>query len=169
VSSVERVRTLNDDDADAAIAVVNAAAGWYADIVGDQVDGPEMTPDAFAEESSRMTWFGAFAGDDLIGVIGMEYVADVALLRHWYVDPARQRSGAGSALREHLEASVTGVDRIVAGTYEANFKARAALERAGYTLSQDCQAVLEAYYDIPADRRRTSVTYERRLEHHADA
>ena len=159
-SSAVTVRALAEADGAAALEVVNAAAHWYEEITDDE-PGPEMTPETWAVESQRMTWFGAFEDGELIGVLGLEYVDDVALLRHWYVDPARQRSGAGSQLREHLEQSVRGVDRIVAGTYAANYKARAALERAGYRLSADSQAVLRTYYDIPDDRRETSVTYER--------
>lgn len=39
--------------------------------------------------------------------------------------------GIGSRLREHLEGQVRGVSRIIVGTYAGNYKARAALEKAG--------------------------------------
>jgi RimJ/RimL family protein N-acetyltransferase len=156
------IRTLSLADRDAALAVINAAAVWYGEIQpSGELSDVEMTVERWAAESERMTWFGAFADGALIGVVGLEYAYDVALLRHWYVLPDRQRSGAGTLLRQHLEASVVGVGRIVAGTYEANYKARGALEGAGYALSADSQAVLRRYYDIPADRRDSSVTYER--------
>jgi RimJ/RimL family protein N-acetyltransferase len=157
---VVTIQTLADQHRDAALRVINAAAGWYEEIVDAEPDHPEMTPQQWAAESERMTWYGAFLEGQLVGVIGCEYLADVALLRHWYVAPSQQRSGAGSRLREHLERHVTGVTRIIAGTYEANYKARGALERAGYRLSRDPQSVLRAYYDIPPERRETSVTYE---------
>ena len=156
------IRKLTDQDREAAVGVINTAARWYDEIVPDSELGDvEMTAEEWSQEAQRLTWFGAFTEGQLIGVIGREYVSDVALLRHWYVLPDHQRSGAGSLLREHLEADVTGVDTIVAGTYAANFKARSALERSGYRLSSDSQAVLRAYYDIPDDRRASSVTYER--------
>ena len=158
------VRTLTEEDRRAAVAVINEAARWYAEVLpSEEVSDTEMTAEEWDVESQRMTWFGAFAGRELIGVIGLEYVENVALLRHWYVLPDRQRHGAGSRLREHLERSVTGVERIVAGTYGTNYKARGALERAGYRLSPDPLAVLDAYYDIPPDRRASSVTYELNL------
>ena len=47
------------------------------------------------------------------------------------------------------------------GTYEGNYKARRMLEAAGYSLSKDSQAVLQTYYDVPGDRARGSVTYEK--------
>jgi hypothetical protein len=75
-----------------------------------------------------MTWYGAFAANALVAVMGLEYVRDVALLRHAYVRPEWQRAGVGSRLREHLESQVRGVGWIIVGTYEANGKARRALE-----------------------------------------
>jgi hypothetical protein len=47
------------------------------------------------------------------------------------------------------------------GTYARNYKARGALEKAGYRLSPDSEAVLREYYAIPEDRLRASVTYEK--------
>jgi RimJ/RimL family protein N-acetyltransferase len=55
------------------------------------------------------------------------------------------------------------VRRIIVGTYARNYKARGALEKAGYRLSEDSAAVLRAYYAIPEDRLRASVTYEKPL------
>ena len=49
----------------------------------------------------------------------------------------------------------------IVGTYAANYKARGALEKAGYRLSPDPEAVLRAYYSIPEDRLTSSVTYEK--------
>jgi hypothetical protein len=49
------------------------------------------------------------------------------------------------------------------GTYAGNYKARGALGKAGYHLSGDSEAVLRAYYAIPEDRLKSSVTYEKQL------
>lgn len=110
-----------------------------------------------------MGWYGAFDGDVLVGVMGLERQGPVALLRHAYVLPGHQRRGVGGRLREHLEAAARGAERIVVGTYARNYKARRALEKAGYALSPDPVAVLRAYYRIPKDRLQASVTYEKRL------
>jgi hypothetical protein len=50
---------------------------------------------------------------------------------------------------------------VIVGTYAANHKARALLEKSGYTLSPDSTAVLRRYYAIPEDRLFASVTYEK--------
>ena len=159
-----KIRPLTEDDRGAALAVINTAARWYQEFLPtEEYHDPEMTPDDWAQETKRLRWYGAFAPDMLLGVMGLEYVKDVALLRHAYVLPDRQRSGIGSLLRTYVEQQIRGVSRIVVGTYTGNYKARTALEAAGYALSADPEAVLRAYYDIPEDRLQSSVTYEKEI------
>ncbi|MPZ72787.1 MAG: GNAT family N-acetyltransferase, partial [Nitriliruptorales bacterium] len=88
------MRTLTHEERDAAVRLINAAAGWYAEFLPpEEVPDPEMTSEQWSVEARRMTWYGAYADEELVGVIGLEFVEDVALLRHWYVDPASQRRG----------------------------------------------------------------------------
>jgi RimJ/RimL family protein N-acetyltransferase len=158
------LRALTPEDRDAALAVINEAARWYRDFLPpDHLHDPEMTPEQWEAESRRLAWYGAFIGDRLVAVGGVEQVRDAALLRHGYVLPPYQRRGLGGLLREHLERQARGVRRIIVGTYAGNYKARGALEKAGYRLSADPEAVLRAYYTIPEDRLRSSVTYEKPL------
>jgi GNAT superfamily N-acetyltransferase len=157
-----RIRALAVTDRADALAVINEAARWYRDFLPPGAyHEPEMTPEAFDAESRRMTWYGAIDGRRLVGVMGLEYVRDVALLRHAYVLPDRQRAGVGSRLLAHVEGEVRGVGRIVVGTYRGNFKARRALEKGGYRLSADPESLLRAYYAIPEDRLGASLTYEK--------
>jgi GNAT superfamily N-acetyltransferase len=158
------IRPLTPGDRDAALAVINTAARWYRDFLPpEDVHDPEMTPAQWEAEARRLIWYGVFDGDMLVAVGGLEHVRDVALLRHGYVVPEHQRRGVGALLREHLEQQVDGVTRIIVGTYARNYKARGALDKAGYRLSADSQAVLRAYYAIPEDRLTSSVTYEKQV------
>jgi len=151
-------------DRDAALAVINTAARWYREFLpAGEVHDPEMTPAQWEAEAQRMTWYGAFVEGALVGVIGLEYVKDAALLRHAYILVEYQRRGIGTSLQEHLEAQVRGVHRIIVGTYRGNYKARKMLEGAGYTLSPDPESILRTYYAIPEDRLKSSVTYEKSL------
>jgi len=157
-----RIRALTAADRDAALAVINAAARWYREFLPvEEYHDPEMTPAQWEAEAQRMTWYGAFVEGALVGVMGLEYAKDVALLRHAYVLAEYQRGGIGTCLREHLEAQARGVRRIIVGTYRENYKARRMLERSGYTPSPDPEAVLRTYYSIPEDRLKSSVTYEK--------
>lgn len=164
VPSDIQIRLLTEGDRGTALAVINAAARWYQEFLpAEEYHDPEMTQDEWAKEAERLTWYGAFVSETLLGVMGLEYVKDVALLRHAYILPDQQRRGVGSLLREYLEQQIRGVNRIVVGTYVGNYKARGALEVAGYTLSANPEAVLRAYYDIPEDRLQSSVTYEKEI------
>src|SRR5438477_6129361 len=46
--------------------------------------------------------WGCEADDALVGVMGIQPVRDVDLIRHAYVLPAHQRHGVGAALLQHL-------------------------------------------------------------------
>ena len=181
-----KIRELTRADQDAAVVVINTAAQWYQEFLSaEEYHDPEMTSAQWQAEAKRLTWYGAFQAEVLaeasaeastevspevlLGVMGLEYVQDVALLRHAYILPEQQRHGIGSRLREHLENQIRGVERqgvarIIVGTYTGNYKARAALEGAGYQVSADSEAVLRAYYAIPKDRLQSSVTYEKVIE-----
>ena len=158
------VRPLRAADREAALAVINEAARWYREFLppGDYHE-PEMTAEEWDQEAQRLTWYGGFVGGRLAGVAGLEHARDVALLRHGYVLPDFQRTGIGARLVEHLEGEARGVDRLVVGTYRDNYKARRALEKAGYRPSLDPEAVLRTYYSIPEARLRSSVAYEKTL------
>ena len=160
------VKALDASSGSAAVTVINAAAKWYAEFLPpSEFHSEEMTLESWADEARRLTWYGALDGGELVGVMGLERVDDVVLFRHGYVLPRCQRQGIAAILQEHLEQEASGVDRIIVGPYAANYKARAALEKADYQLSPDSEAVLRRYYDIPEDRLQSSVTYEK---HRAD-
>ncbi len=156
------VRVLTPADRSSALHVINTAARWYSEFLPDEeLHDPELTESGWDRESERMTWYGAFEGGRLIGVAALEYIRNVALLRHAYVLPGHQRQGTGGLLIRELEAAIEGVDRIIVGTYQGNYKARGALEKLGYRECTNSDEVLRAYYSIPEERLRTSVAYEK--------
>lgn len=160
------IRRLSPEDREDALVVINDAARWYRDFLPpEDYHEPEMTTDVWDAEARRMAWYGAFEVEttQLLGVMGLERLRDVALLRHAYILPEMQRKGVGAELLSHLERELAPGTRVVVGTYRENFKARAALEKAGYEASPDPEAVLRTYYSIPEDRLRASVTYEKIL------
>lgn len=164
------IRPLTAVDRDAAVDVINVAARWYRDFLPpEELHDPEMTAAQWDDEARRLTWYGAFVDGAPVGVMGLEHMGDAALLRHAYILPEHQHHGIGLRLVEHLElvarreAAAAGLRRVIVGTYARNYKARGALEKAGYRLSEDPAAILRRYYTIPEDRLRTSVTYEKPL------
>lgn len=159
------IRELTSADRVRAVEVVNAAADWYREFIPQgELHSPEMDEAGWEAEAQRMTWWGAFAEGELVGVMGSEPAREVVLLRHAYVLPLYQRQGVASLLLAHIEARLPRPSRLVAGTYRDNYKARGNLEKAGFSLSTDPVTVLRTYYEIPEDRLRTSVTYEKKLD-----
>ncbi|MCY4369815.1 MAG: GNAT family N-acetyltransferase [bacterium] len=144
--------------------MINTAASWYEEFLGrEELHSPEMDEATWDAEARRMTWWGAFVGGLLVGVMGCEPAGDAVLMRHAYVLPEYQRNGIGTALLVHSEETLPVPVRIVVGTYAANYKARGNLEKAGYRPSAKSETVLSKYYDIPEDRISTSIVYEKVL------
>jgi len=70
-------------------------------------------PRVVNEDQLSIRTLTARDGDAAVAVMGQEYVSDVALLRHVYGLPDRQRRGVALLLHEHLERQIHGVDRII--------------------------------------------------------
>src|SRR3954451_14618796 len=98
------IRPCRDDDREAILAIVNAAAEAYRGVIpADRWHEPYMPADELAGEiAAGVAFWGYEASDGLVGVMGVQSVRDVELIRHAYVLPAGQRHGVGGALLEHL-------------------------------------------------------------------
>ena len=103
----------------------------------------------------------AFSGCEidgaLVGVMGVQPVRDVVLIRHAYVVPARQRQGIGAALLEHLIAATDR--RVLVGTWAAAGWAIRFYERHGFERvpAEATAELLRAYWSIPERQIATSV------------
>ena len=115
--------------------VCNDGASAYRGVIAaDQWKDPYMPEDELKSEMlAGVEFYGAFDFEqELVGVMGLQQVGDVALVRHAYTRTRRQRAGIGSALLAHLQ-SVT--DRpILIGTWKAASWAIRFYERRGFTL-----------------------------------
>lgn len=157
------IRSYESADLPAALSVINAAARSYrAFLPPEHYHEPLMTPEDFRREAERMRFFVAVDPDGaVVGVMGLERVSDVALIRHGYVRPDRQRQGIGEALLAHLEGQVPAGTRIYIGTYRENTVARGHLAKYGYREVVDSDSILLAYYEIPEAQRRASIAFEK--------
>ena len=101
-----RIRRCRDDEREAIVAIVNAAADAYRGVIpADRWREPYM-PAAELEHEIRagVEFWGCERDGELVGVMGVQRVRDVELIRHAYVAPGSQRAGVGGALLEHLAA-----------------------------------------------------------------
>jgi len=160
---VSGIRPCRDDERAAILAIVNAAAEAYRGAIpADRWREPYMPPDELdAEIASGVAFWGYEADGALVGVMGIQPVGDVDLIRHAYVAPGSQRHGVGGALLEHLTGSATR--RMLVGTWAAADWAIGFYRRNGFELvSPELKAaLLRKYWSIPDRQIETSVVLAR--------
>jgi GNAT superfamily N-acetyltransferase len=153
------IRRCRDDERPAISAIVNAAAEAYRGAIPEDCwHEPYMDQRAVEREiAAGVVFWGYEADGELIGVMGIQPVDDVDLIRHAYVKPGSQRQGVGRALLLHLRGLTER--RILVGTWAAADWAIAFYLRQGFELvSQDQKTeLLERYWDIPQRQIETSV------------
>jgi N-acetylglutamate synthase-like GNAT family acetyltransferase len=140
-------------------AVINAAAERYRGVIpADCWHAPYMAEAALAEELAAGVQFSVFlAQDRIIGVMGLQFVDDVALIRHAYVHPGAQHRGVGSALLRAQQRDVEGP--LLIGTWAAATWAVAFYQRRGFALvtATAKDALLVRYWNVPPRQRAASV------------
>ena len=153
------IRPCRDDERDVILAIVNAAAEAYRNVIpADRWHDPYMPrAELDGEIAAGVAFWGYDDDDGLVGVMGVQPVRDVELIRHAYVDPARQRGGVGGALLEHLIA--TAVQPLLVGTWAAAEWAIRFYERHGFVRvsSRRKTELLQRYWTIPDRQVETSV------------
>jgi GNAT superfamily N-acetyltransferase len=153
------IRPCRDDERGAILAIVNAAAEAYRGVIpADRWHEPFMPAAELDDEiAAGVAFWGYEDGGDLVGVMGVQPVLDVELIRHAYVAPGGQRRGVGGALLEDLLARTTRP--VLVGTWAAASWAIAFYERHGFELvaRERTAALLEKYWSIPARQVETSV------------
>ena len=153
------VRRCRDDDRDAILAIVNAAAEAYRGVIpADRWHDPYMPAGELdGEISAGVEFWGYEADGELLGVMGIQPLDDVDLIRHAYVKPGRQRGGIGGALLEHLMARAT--KPLLVGTWAAAEWAIAFYRRHGFVqvTPEEKTRLLRTYWTIPERQIETSV------------
>ena len=157
------IRPCRDDERPLILAIVNAAAEAYRGVIpADRWHAPYMSAaELDAEIASGVAFWGYDDGGQVIGVMGIQPVADVDLIRHAYVVPDRQGEGVGAALLRQL--TETAARPVLVGTWAAAAWAIRCYERHGFELvSQEEKArLLRTYWNIPERQVATSVVLAR--------
>jgi GNAT superfamily N-acetyltransferase len=153
------IRRCRDDERAAILAIVNAAAEAYRGVIpADRWHEPYMpSHELDAEIAAGVAFWGYEAGGALVGIMGIQPVRDVDLIRHAYVSPDSQGRGVGSALLEHLARAKTR--RMLVGTWAAADWAIRFYRRHGFeqVSPERRTALLKAHWTIPDRQIETSV------------
>jgi GNAT superfamily N-acetyltransferase len=144
-------------------AVVNDAAEAYKGAIpSDCWKEPYMTTEELTEEVGRgVEFYGWYENDELIGVMGIQPVKDVTLIRHAYVCTSHQRRGIGEKLLRYL-VNLAGNQKteILVGTWRAAWWAVKFYEKNGFQLvsiEASNRSRLRRYWTIPDRQAETSV------------
>ncbi len=109
------------------------------------------------EIEAGVRFWGFEQDGELVGIMGVQDVGDVTLIRHAYVRPSHQGRGVGGKLLVALRAKT---DRpVLMGTWAAATWAIRFYEKHGFRLvtPQEKDRLLRKYWSIPSRQIETSV------------
>lgn len=157
---MDNVRLCRHDERKAMLGIINAAAEAYRGVIpADCWHDPYMpAPDLDREIAGGVEFWGYEIAGELIGVMGIQSVRDVDLIRHAYVMPGHQRHGVGGGLISHLQRLTTR-SRMLVGTWSAATWAIRFYQHHNFQLlgSERARALLKTYWTITDRQIETSV------------
>jgi N-acetylglutamate synthase-like GNAT family acetyltransferase len=153
------IRQCNSGDFEAIHTIINDAAEAYKGVIPeDRLNTPYMTKDELQHEiDDGVVFWGYEDGGALVGVMGIQNVKDVTLIRHSYVCTTRQSEGIGGRLLSELREKTSRP--ILIGTWADAARAIRFYERHGFRLvsSEEKDRLLKTYWSIPERQIETSV------------
>jgi GNAT superfamily N-acetyltransferase len=154
------IRRCRDDELEVVLAIVNEAAAVYRGVIpSDRWHEPYMPADELAAEIAGGVefWGWVDSHDELVGVMGIQPVQDVWLIRHAYVRSAAQGCGVGGELLSGLTERVGG--QLLVGTWATATWAIRFYERHGFVAvpREQIGPLLRRYWSIPERQVETSV------------
>ena len=146
--------------------VINDAAIKYKGVIPDNCwHEPYMSEQELINEfNDELRMYGYHRDSKLIGVIGIQEVKDVILIRHAYTLTSYQGKGTGSELLRYLLKKNQN-SRLLVGTWRDAIWAIRFYEKFGFILHAKDQStlLLKKYWKIPSNQIKNSVVLERQL------
>ncbi len=117
-------------------------------------------PELRREIADGVVFWGWQEGSDLVGVMGIQDVQDVTLIRHAYVRTTKRNQGIGGELLAHLREE-TSRPMLVGTWAEATWAIRF-YENRGFRLvtAEEKDRLLKRYWSVPRRQIETSVVLE---------
>ena len=144
--------------------VINDASLKYKGVIPDNCwHEPYMSEQELIDEfNNQVRMFGYNHNNKLTGVIGIQTVKDVILIRHAYTLTSCQGKGTGSALLEYL-LKKNQDSRLLVGTWRDAAWAIRFYEKFGFILHAKEQStlLLKKYWKITSKQIENSVVLER--------
>ena len=153
------IRRCDDQDFAHIWTIINDGAQAYKGIIpADRWADPYMSQEKLHHEIEDGVTFWSYEDNgQLAGVMGIQHVQDVTLIRHAYVRTANQKQGIGAKLLSHLRELT---DRpVLIGTWAdavwaIRFYKRYGFEKVG---PEEKTQLLQKYWSVPGRQIETSV------------
>lgn len=153
------IRRCEEGDFEALWSIINDGAQAYRGVIpADRWHEPYMPREELRHEMEQgVSFWGYEDGGALLGVMGIQPVQDVTLIRHAYVRTGGQQRGIGGQLLNHLLARAGG--HVLIGTWKAATWAIRFYEKHGFSLVSEAEKerLLRKYWTIPERQVETSV------------
>jgi GNAT superfamily N-acetyltransferase len=153
------MRKLDESDFERILFIINDGAAAYRGVVpADRLRDPYMSGEELRREiGAGVDFWGVEEEGDLCGVMGIQDVQDVTLIRHAYVRADRQGRGIGGDLLRHLGRLTTRP--LLLGTWSAAAWAIRFYQKHGFRLVPPAEKdrLLRKYWTIPERQVDTSV------------
>ena len=153
------IRRLDDRDFELIRAIINDGAQAYKGIIpADRWTEPYMSEAKLQHEvDAGVVFWGYEQAGTLVGVMGLQQVEDVTLIRHAYVRTGSQKRGVGAHLLSHLRELAHGP--VLIGTWADAVWAIRFYERHDFQLvdPDEKNRLLKKYWTIPERQIETSV------------
>jgi N-acetylglutamate synthase-like GNAT family acetyltransferase len=164
MTSEPEIRPCEERDIEIIYEIINDAAQAYRGIIpADRWKEPYMSEAELRHEIDEGVKFWCYIEDgELLGVMGMQEIEDVMLIRHAYVRTARRREGVGGSLLSLLRGKTSRP--ILIGTWAAAVWAVCFYEAHGFCLvsPEEKDRLLKRYWSIPERQVETSVVLAER-------
>ena len=156
---MHRIRKCNESDFEAIWQIINDGAQAYKGVIPqDRWKEPYMSRDELRREMRDGVEFWGFEEHGALdGVMGIQPVKEVTLIRHAYVRTQRQRAGIGSRLLAHLHSLASGP--VLVGTWADASWAIHFYEKHGFRVvgPEQKNALLRRYWTVPDAQAAASV------------
>jgi GNAT superfamily N-acetyltransferase len=154
------IRPCTDADVAQIGAIINDAAQAYRGVIpADCWHEPYMSEADLRHELESGVKFWGYEDDsrNLIGVMGVQHVRDVTLIRHAYVRTVSRQQGIGAKLLAHLRTLTTRP--VLIGTWADAVWAIRFYQKHGFRLvtPEEKNRLLKRYWSIPERQVETSV------------
>jgi len=144
--------------------VINDASLKYKGIIpNDCWHEPYMTKQKLISEfTNDVRIFGYNKNNTLVGVMGIQELNDVTLIRHAYILTHYQGMGIGKSLLEHL-FKINKNSCLLVGTWREATWAIQFYERFGFVLHTKTQTtqLLKKYWNLPSKQIENSVVLKK--------